>query len=388
MDISKKIFIWSIVSLIIIRVVLLVLFINNVPFTNMQPTWRPNFGGSYWPDEEVFFRLAKSIADFKPTESIIYIGYSIFLAPFIYFTGATNPIMIAKSVALVQGILLFSLSLILVALIGLRFFKSRKVALLSASIFLVYPYIVYGLWKLIGHRNAIPTFQYQMWIVILSDYLSAFLVLLTFWLFIKFIESFEKLGLKPFWYVAMGVMASLAGLVRPPNLAIAAFIFLYLFYFKKIKGAFIFSVSALTVYLPQLIYNTYFFKWPWVYGDVILPAGLPQSGKSLSGLWEISNFWLNFKHFSPNHYFLFFLLATTFSMLILVFGLRYLSKTNKKLIPIFAFWFLFYLLFWGSFEGSFSQLRYFLPIIPLVIYFSIGTTLYFLGKLKRRLNNV
>ena len=212
-----------------------------------------------------------------------------------------------------------------------------------------------------------------MWIVILSDYLSAFLVLLTFWLFIKFIESFEKLGLKPFWYVAMGVMAGLAGLVRPPNLAIAAFIFLYLFYFKKIKGAFIFSVSALTVYLPQLIYNTYFFKWPWVYGDVVLPAGLPQSGKSLSGLWEISNFWLNFRHFSPNYYFLFFIVTAFFVICIFMFGMLYLKQTNKRLIPIFAFWYLFYLLFWGSFEGSFSQLRYFLPIIPVFIYFIIAT---------------
>lgn len=382
MDINKKTFAWAIIGLIVIRIIMLVLLLNNIPPTDMQPTWRPNFGGSYWPDERVFFDLAKSLTDFKPAESIIYIGYSIFLAPFIYFTGATAPAMIAKPLVLVQGILFFSLSMILIALIGLRFFKSRKLALIAASVFLIYPYIVYGLWKLIGHRNAIPTFQYQMWIVILSDYLSAFLVLLTFWLFIKFIESFEELSLKPFWYVAMGVMAGLAGLVRPPNLAIAAFIFLYLFYFKKIKGAFIFSVSALTVYLPQLIYNTYFFKWPWVYGDVVLSAGLPQSGKSLSGLWEVSNLWLNFRHFSPNHYFLFFLLVTTFSMLILVFGLRYLSKTNKKLIPIFAFWFLFYFLFYGMFEGSFSQLRYFLPIIPLFICFVMATVLYLFSKFE------
>lgn len=377
---SKKIFIWSIVGLVIIRIILLVLFINNVPFTDMQPTWRPNFGGSYWPDEEVFFRLAKSIADFKPAESIIYIGYSIFLAPFIYFTGATSPIAIAKPVALVQGVLLFSLSLVLVALIGLRFFKSRKLALLSASAFLIYPYMVYGLWKIIGHQNAVPTFQYQMWIVILSDYLSAFLVLLTFWLFIKCIESFEKINLKPFYYVAMGAVAGLAGLVRPPNLAIAVFIFLYLFYFKKIKKIFIFSASVLTAYLPQLIYNAYFFKWPWIYGDVILSSGLPQSGKSLSNMWAISNLWLNFRHFSPSHYFLCFLAMAFVMTSVVVFGLRYLSKNNKNLISVFTFWFLFYILFYGMFEGSFSQLRYFLPIIPLAIYFTMAAVLCFMKR--------
>lgn len=384
MDISKKIFVWSIVGLVVIRIFLLILFINNIPFTDMQPAWRPNFGGSYWPDEEVFFRLAKSIADFKPTESIIYIGYSIFLAPFIYFTGATNPIMIAKPVALTQGILLFSLSLILVALIGLRFFKSRKVALLSASVFLFYPYLVYGLWKIIGHQNAVPTFQYQMWIVILSDYLSTLLILATFWLFIKFVENLETVKSKFIWCTAIGVLAGAAGLVRPPNLAIAAFIFFFLIYYKKIKEVFIFSISALIIYLPQLIYNTYFFKWPWVYGDVVLPAGLPQSGKSLSGLWEISNFWLNFRHFSPNYYFLFFIVTAFFVICIFMFGMLYLKQTNKRLIPIFAFWFLFYFLFYGMFEGSYSQLRYFLPIIPVFIYFLMGMIIYFLEKFRRR----
>lgn len=382
MDISKKTFIWSIVGLVIIRVVLLILFLNNIPFTDIQPTWRPNFGGSYWPDEVVFFDLAKSLADFKPAISIIYIGYSIFLAPFIYFTGATNPVMIVKSIALVQGILLFSLSLILVALIALRFFKSRKVALLSASVFLFYPYIVYGLWKIIGHPNAIPTFQYQMWVVILSDYLSAFLVIMSFWIFIKFFEQIQTGKNLYLFSVIMGVISGTAGLVRPPNLAIAAFIFFFLIYYKKIKEVFIFSVSALIIYLPQLVYNTYFFGLPWRYGDVVLPAGLPQSGKPLSGMWAISNLWLNFKHFSPQHYFLCFFVLVFFTAIIAIFGLKYLSKNNKKLIPIFVFWFLFYFLFYGMFERSYSQLRYFLPIIPVFIYFVVAMTLQFFSKLK------
>lgn len=381
MDISRKTFIWSIAGLVIARIIFFALFLNNIPFTDMQSTWRPNFGGSYWPDEVVFFDLAKSFADFKPAVSIIYIGYSIFLAPFIYFFKAVNPVMIARPVALAQGILLFSLSLVLVALIGMRFFKSRKLSLIAASIFLFYPYLIYGFWNFIGHKNAIPTFQYQMWIVILSDYLSVFLVLAVFWFFIKFIEKLKSGMPILFWEgAALGALAGAAGLVRPPNLAVAAFIFLFLIYHKKIKEVFIFGVSVLVIYLPQLIYNTYFFGLPWHYGDVILPAGLPQSGKPLSGMWAISNLWLNFKHFSPHYYFLCFLALMFFTAAIVVFGLRHLSKNNKHLIPIFAFWFVFYFLFYGMFESSFSQLRYFLPIIPLVIYFLMAIALYFLER--------
>lgn len=383
-DIDKKTFVWTIAALIVIRIVLLVFFLNNVPFTDIQPTWRPNFGGSYWPDEVVFFDLAKSLADFKPAESIIYIGYSIFLAPFVYFSGATAPAMIAKPIILVQGILFFSLALILTALIGLRFFRNRKLTLSATSVFLAYPYIIYALWKLIGHQNAVPTFHYQMWIVILSDYLSALLVLATFWLLIKFFENKENSGL--IFPAVIGAFAGAAGLVRPPNLAVAAFIFFILLYWKKFKGALVFGAAAFVVYLPQLIYNAYFFSLPWIYGDVVLPAGLPQSGKPLVKMWAASNLWLNFRHFSPDYYLWFFFLMIILISFIFGFGLKYLSGKNKSLVPIFAFWFLFYFLFYGMFEGSYSQLRYFLPIIPLVIYFLMGTTIYFWDKIIKKIN--
>ena len=135
-DITKKTFYWTIIGLILLRAVLIVLLLNNIPFTDIQPNWRPNFGGSYWPDEEVFFNLAKSLADFKPIMSIIYIGYAIFLAPFIYFVGATGPEMIAQTMVIVQGVILFSAALILIAFIGEKFFRSKKLALVSAALFL------------------------------------------------------------------------------------------------------------------------------------------------------------------------------------------------------------------------------------------------------------
>src|SRR3989344_15925 len=387
MDISKKTFIRFIIGLIFLRIILLFLMMNNVPFTDIQSDWRPNFGGSYWPDEEVFFNLAKSMADFKPIMSIIYIGYAIFLAPFIYFVGATGPEMIAQTMVIVQGIILFSAALILIVFIGEKFFKNKKLALVSATLFLIYPYLMFAVWKLIGHKNAIPTFHYQMWIVILSDYLSALLVVLTFWLFIKLIEQFEAINAKIYHLaIVIGIFAGAAALVRPPNLAIPAFLFFYLLYIKKFKPAIILGFSSFAAYLPQLIYNAYFFGWPWVYGNIVLDSGLQQGGPFFGHWVNPANFWLNFKHFSPNHYFIFFLIAAAFMVSIFVLGRRHLVKTNNKFITVFVFWFLFYALFYGQFSGSTSQLRYFLPAIPVFIYFFVAAMLYLRAKLKFKEN--
>ncbi|OGD29668.1 hypothetical protein A3A18_01155 [Candidatus Azambacteria bacterium RIFCSPLOWO2_01_FULL_44_84] len=385
MDISKKTFVLAVIGLILLRILLVVFLFNNVPFTDMQSNWRPNFTASYQPDEYVFFIFGKSFADFKPAKSIIYMGYAMFLAPFIYFTGATDPLMIAKPIAIAQGIVLFALAIILIVFLGQYFFKNRKMSLISAALFVIYPYLMYGLWSLIGHTNAIPTFHYQMWIFTMSDYLSAFLVILAFWLFIKFIDRLGDGGRSLWWRaIAAGAVASAAALVRPPNLIILVLFFVYIMYLRRYKSAIVLGLSGFVAYLPQLIYNTYFFKRPWIYGNIVLGSGLPQGGSFLGHWNNPANFWLNFKHFSPNHYFLLFLIAASVMLFVFIFGLRYLSKTNNSRAAIFSSWFLFYWLFYGQFSGSMSQLRYFLPAVPVFIYFFVGSVLYLYGKLRSK----
>lgn len=378
-DISKKSFILIIISLILLRIVLLGLFLNNIPFTDIQPNWRPVFQGTYQPDEIVFFNLSKSLADFKPIPSIVYIGHAIFLTPFIYFTDATNIEMAIKPFILVQGILIWSLALIFITLIGLRFFRNKKLALMSGFIFLIYPYLLYGLYKLINPKTAVAAFHYQMWILMLSDYLSACFILLTMWLAIKFtarLKNMESGLYNP--VILLGIAAGITALVRPPNLAIPAFLFFFFLYLKKFRTAFILGFSAFLAYLPQLIYNTYFFGKPWLFGNPVLNAG-GTTEAFVQRNWVFSNYWLNFSHFSPNHYFWFFLAAVSFMSLILFFGWRYLKQKNSNIIPIFIFWFLFYWLFYGSFGGSLSQLRYFLPLIPVFIYFFLASVSYLIN---------
>ncbi len=100
MDISKKTFIWAIIGLIILRIALLVLMVNNVPFTDMQPNWRPNFVGSYHPDEDEIFDIARALASGTVANRVPNLGYPLFIAPIVYLINASDAIDIYKIIIL------------------------------------------------------------------------------------------------------------------------------------------------------------------------------------------------------------------------------------------------------------------------------------------------
>ena len=88
--------------MVFLRFLMVVLLINNIPFTDMLGNgFRPNFGGSYFPDEVHYFELADSFAKFSPVANVANIGYPLFLAPIIYFTGASGPEDISKIVFII-----------------------------------------------------------------------------------------------------------------------------------------------------------------------------------------------------------------------------------------------------------------------------------------------
>src|SRR3989344_4147580 len=130
MDWPKKAFWWGIIGLIVLRFVLVFLLMSNVPWTDMQADgFRPNFGSSYWPDELHYFQLAESFAKFSLVPNVANLGYPLFLAPIIYFTGAIDPAGISKVVFMIQAFLFFGLAIILIALASFEIFKNRKLAL-------------------------------------------------------------------------------------------------------------------------------------------------------------------------------------------------------------------------------------------------------------------
>ena len=367
---NKKLFWWGIIGLVCLRFLLVFLLMGNIPFTDMQSDgFRPNFGGSYWPDENNYFNLARSFAEFSPIANVANIGYPLFLAPIVYLTGAGGPVDITKIIFVVQAFLFFSLAIILVALIGLEILKNKKLAFLAAAIFTVYPYLLLIILKLADFPRWLPAFHYQMWIVIGADYLSAVLLYLGFYLFIKRFNA-EKLTVIS--VILVGILISVAALVRVANILYLPLIFLVLIWLKKYRESIIFGVASFLVYLPQWIYNFYFFGSPFTYGYRIQElSGHGPETKLLGGWFSFDNVLIFFEKVWQNLPVLIWVLPIL--TLILILGFWRIFKQEKHLAFVFGFWILLNIGFYIFFVDAQSQLRYFIPsILPLIILFISG----------------
>ena len=380
-DITKKNFWWGIAMLIVLRFLLVILFMNNIPFTDMQEGgFRPNFGGSYWPDEVHYFELAQSFANFSPVANVANIGYPLFLTPIVYFTGAAEPEDIAKIVFIVQAFLFFSLAIILVALISFEIFKNRKLALIAAAVFAIYPYVLFLILKLADFPRPIPAFHYQMWIIIGADYLSAILLYFGFYLFIK---KYNSGDLSLFFASAVGAIIAAVALTRVANILYLPLIFLVLIWLRRYWASIIFSVAAFLIYLPQWIYNFYFFGSPLTYGYRIQElSGHGLETKIIGGWFSLNNVAVFFEKIWLNLPILIWILPIVIVILILGFWKIFSpygrspegGKQEKTLAIILASWALLNIGFYIFFIDAQSQLRYFIPSIPpLIILFISGT---------------
>jgi len=366
----KKYFIIGITILFLIRVVLVFLLMNNIPWTDMQlGGFSPHFGGSYWPDEVHYFQLAEAFSKLSAVPNVANLGYPLFLAPIIYFTGATDTIGITKAIFIIQAFLFFSLAIILVALMALEIFKKKSLALTASILFTFYPYLFLTILKLAHFPRWIPAFHYQMWIVIGADYLSAILIYSGFYLFIR---KFNKNNLNLVYAIIIGIFLSAAALVRVANILYLPLIFLILIWLKKYRESFGFGLAAFLVYLPQWIYNFYFFGSSLTYGYRIqaLSGFAPQT--SIFGDWfSFNNVLIFFERVWLNLPVLIWVLPIL--ILILILGFWRFFKQEKHLAVILGFWALLNIGFYIFFVDAQSQLRYFIPSIPpLILLFISG----------------
>src|SRR3989344_7187835 len=369
-DINKKMFWWGTTGLVVLRFLMVFLLMNNIPFTDMRMGgFRPNFGGSYWPDELHYFQLAESFAKFSPIANVANLGYSLFLAPIIYFTGATGSEDIAKIVFIIQAFLFFSLAVVLVALTAYEIFKKKGLALVAATLFTFYPYILLAVLKLADFPRWIPAFHYQMWINIGTDYLSAILLYSGFYLFIKKFND-NKIGI--FSAAVIGVLLGLAALTRVANILYLPLIFLVLIWLKKYRESLSFGATAFLAYLPQWVYNFYFFGSSFTYGYRIQElSGHGLETEIIGGWLSLNNVAIFFERIWLNLPALVWILPVL--ILILILGFWRLFKLEKHLAIILLFWALLNIGFYVFLVDAQSQLRYFIPSIPpLIILFISG----------------
>lgn len=379
---SKKTFIWAMVGLILLRFFLIILMMNNIPFTDMQlGGFRPHFNESYQSDEGDYFNIAEGLIMGQARNAAESLGAPIFFIPIIYLTQAKFPIDIAKPVFIFQTFILFLIALILVARIAKRLFDSKKIAAMAAFIFVVYPWLLLAFGKIIQYRSIIPAFHYQLWILIASDYISALFVYFAFFVLFNKFSAFHGDGdIKLKYVVALSLISAMALLTRVTNIWVFLIILASFLYFKKFKNAIQYGFFSFLFYSPQLFYNWKAFGLPWRYGQSV--HGIT------SGSFNLANFWLNFSNFSPTHYFLWFITVTTFFLIISILSFRYLARVNKLWQAlVLEGWFWSYLIFYGIFNYPSSLLRYLIPIIPVFIYFAVASVLQLLEHLKHSKNS-
>lgn len=333
-------------------------------------------GYFYLGDEDEYFKSAFSLARFKPVDSYRTLGFPILLLLFIWVSKANSFEQLLLPVAIFHACILAPIFIILIALIAKWLTKEWEIAILSATIWTIFPYLVY----IFVHTNTsfcrdVPAMRmaHQMWLQALSDPPSAFLVLLAIYVFLI---SLDKENI--IFPLLTGISFGLAILVRPGNIGLAVLFFLFYLYKIKLKNLFLFISGSLFVALPQFIYNWHF------YGSPIKLTTLFAYEKSYATeLGHLIGYPL--EAFSIKNFFFFiqqiilkfssaFLLFLFIILLLIIYALFRLYRESPRVAIILILWILPYFLIHGNNWDFYNSILHFLmPIIPaLIIIISIA----------------
>lgn len=378
MDISKKTFLIILICLILLRGMMVILLMNDIPHTGVQYNgWWFYHGG----DEDEYFTLAQSLIGGEDRESIKTIGYPLFLIPFIVITGAQDESELLRPLFLLHALFFFCLSILLVVLIGQFVFRSRKLGVLSAAIFTFIPYIFYAFfhnlkpyYAELGLYRGETTFQHINWLELTSDPLSAVLV---FFCLFYFIDKLKKQDITLCWVIFLGLLLGFSAMVRIPNVLLMAVFGLALLFQKRIKQVVAFSLASLFALLPQFIYNWRLFGSPFQFGYAEKTLSF---GGTLLGAFSLDRLLVvPFKGQQLIPGFWFLALA---GLIFFIIGVRYLWQKDKIISFIIVAFFICYSLFYVSYEAGGIQLRFFIPVFPSAIFIGLAALLWIFEKTK------
>ncbi|MDP2044392.1 MAG: hypothetical protein Q8K15_04410, partial [Candidatus Omnitrophota bacterium] len=304
--------------------------------------WYFHHGG----DEISYFELAKSLVNLKPIKMDAFLGYPLFLTPFIYLYKAETIENILKPVLIIQAFILFNLSIILVALIAKEITKSKLVAGITAFLWTFYPWVLY---LLVGRTKDFYLggifLTHHLWLPALSDSISALFLFLAVYLFLI---SLRKQAIE--YHIFTAILIGLAALTRPFNgIMTLLFVSIYL-YQRKLKNTLYFGLAVFTILFPQFLYNWVFWKRPltqWLsLGELGDWFSIKYIGSHLSVILAYAPYCL-------------------FLSVIMIFGFVALYKRNiEKSIFVF-YWAISYFIFYGiSTYDPFTFLRYLIPAFP------------------------
>lgn len=376
MTLNKKILI-ILAFLVIIRIAMAIALIYGFP-------QKGEYGnGFYLGDEEEYFKVAFSLAKFNPVDSYRTLGFPILLLPFIWLAKANSFTQLLLPVSIFHACILAPISIVLVAFIAKKLAREWKVAIIAATIWTFFPYLVY----IFVHTNSsfckdVPAMRmaHQMWVQALSDPPSTFLVLVAIYAFLISLD--KKNIIYPF---LTGASFGLATLVRPVNIGLAILFLSFYLYKRELKLLFLFMISSFFSAFPQFIYNWQFYGSPFKLTTPFVTEKFNMAVIGQSVGCSLDAFSLNNLFISLRQIILKFpvslLFITSVIFLIIIYTLFKLFKGYPRVAIILVLWASPYFLIYGSNWICISILHFLMPVIPAIIIIlsvAIRRSLWFL----------
>lgn len=252
MTISRRRFLILLGVLVLLRLLMVAALLAHLPPTI---TLEDGKVGKATGDEWWNYELATSLLNLRPDLSPYTVGFALWMIPFIVVGHSNEVSDIIQPLLLAHAALLFPLAIILVGLVGVELFNSRRLALLLAALFTFVPYMFYALFYNLGpYYGSVSRGVYQFvsifWADSLSDPLSTLLLILAFYLLLRELKEPHRPRL-----ISLGLILGLAMMVRPTNVITVALFGLALLGKRRFKDAVLFGGMALLAFTPQLAYN-------------------------------------------------------------------------------------------------------------------------------------
>ena len=338
-------------------------------------------------DDIPYYLIAESFYRLEPQAHTKTIGFALLLVPFIAIFG-TGFFTIFFPVVLFNGLVLFSAAIVLIVGASSLIFKKIVPAVLSGLFFVFFPFVFYifrGFGPNFGnHTWNDNNFINTLWQSAMPDPMAMFLSLLLLFLFIRKLKK-ETL---PIDYALFGILTGFSMMVRMSNITVAAIIFLAILLYewdKRYKKLFYYCLSVFIGFIPQFLFNFYFYGSPFLFGyqEEYYTDWVAAGTVRGHPMWGIENLFHLFARAAE--YSWFSIPAFIFMAFLVLFGYLYIKKIDKRFAFIISLWFLLPAIFYMSFVTGQTAMRYYMPAIPAFIILSVGALYLLAERLKIKL---
>lgn len=247
-------------GLVILRVVMVVLLMADVPHLNNHvPPWFFHTGG----DQQNYFILARDLSEGQITDEKVSLGSSLLMVPFVWLFRATQYRDLVAPLVIFNGLLLGSASVALTGLIGKHYTGDERVGLLGAAAWLSLPIVIY---VAIGIHPAAEMLRGSllpkiMWLTGISDGPASFGILVSVLALGMGRVRDDRLA-----YFVAGLGFGWAVMYRIQVAPAVAFVLGLLVLARAWRGLAWVSLGGLIGYLPQAVLNTITYGLPFYTG--------------------------------------------------------------------------------------------------------------------------